>query len=719
VFTDLGDLAPFKCLYFTFVELIKKCKKDVDEPYGSIEHTKMLMKAFYKISFFVDEKELNDAMLHYHAPHYAWYGLLASNTTFYEDYDKHFQVKLCMQNIRAVGDEYDCISLQYNNAVNLPVALEALLMLFKLIGYGHHKKLSKRLWGMIALNLESPIPRVRELLLMIFQYVITDRPYFDKFILPQLLNEWPWTNRNKYNMLAMVFSKYKYTDLMKTTEQKNIQPKIFFRGVEMSLRYAKTMPSSQALVRVLAKENVPALHTMVVSVLTSRPLGEEFRNAIQYWLPQCNTVFQQMQFDIQAMVREIEANNEISGKSIVYRNAFASQFKSEDAAQLANAVAKNIEVFPKDDHLQRQVLEIFIKNLINAETITEDDLSAIIRVLKQNASTISLHEFMLKQMATLLKHMIKTAGKWTASGEKIPISIRSFAAVIKADLVDYEISKDLETVDPALLEFALRMYELICKTFYSETKVTAFVELWHFDNTAIYYERLLRIQHNPHRYSNAIQETSLQLLLNTFNIQTSGSKQQKTKQFFETCKLLVAGSTMRPGAIEKSFIAAPIQAKLLIQLEMTSVAEQSKKYENLNMFYGHLQSMLENNYKYDASKQDPLQALNGEGRQLCGYVNCLTEFLLNKDVDLMKINSMLKTVDLMNKVLALMLSYLNFEAPARGGVCEAQTDLSMDALLAKSSYESDCDQNILKENLLTSICYTIQVRLDREFYSNY
>jgi hypothetical protein len=119
---------------------------------------------------------------------------------------------------------------------------------------------------------------------------------------------------------------------------------------------------------------------------------------------------------------------------------------------------------------------------------------------------------------------------------------------------------------------------------------------------------------------------------------------------------------------------------------------------------------LESNYIYDASRRDPLQSLNGDGRQLCGYVNCLTEFLLNKEVDLTKIDTLAITAELVGKVMVLMSSYLNFDAPSTARVCDEQTDLSMDALISKSSYKIfDCNRSSLKENLLTSICLTIQV----------
>jgi hypothetical protein len=120
------------------------------------------------------------------------------------------------------------------------------------------------------------------------------------------------------------------------------------------------------------------------------------------------------------------------------------------------------------------------------------------------------------------------------------------------------------------------------------------------------------------------------------------------------------------------------------------------------MFFRHLFTMMENNYTYDEQQKDPLQTYLGDKRHLAGYVACLAEFLpLAEDF-----NMKLK-FETLEKINDLMLAYLSSGPPVRPS--DEDTEEKINGLVARTTFVSNLDPQILKHSLMTSVSYTIQV----------
>jgi hypothetical protein len=206
--------------------LLKNVTQHLDDT-NMLETKLLAYKVYYQLSFG------NQCTFHatqdmlcrgqYMANKYAIHGMLHSNTDYYYRFmsDADEMREFCLKSAEGKA-------ITTENYKFLPYALESLIKVIEL--YGYKAEMSERLWQIIVLHLDTQYTS-QVLTLMLFAHVITDVDYLYRVILKDVLCNFSWLNRNKYELLAIILGRQNYGELRRVEECKPyLEPEIFFGG---------------------------------------------------------------------------------------------------------------------------------------------------------------------------------------------------------------------------------------------------------------------------------------------------------------------------------------------------------------------------------------------------------------------------------------------------------------------------------------------------------
>lgn len=123
------------------------------------------------------------------------------------------QVEMFELCLRLFGDCARKSKEEEENDFLFLLSIENMTLYFKFYGVESAPlEYLQQVWWMINLYLESTMIGIRDRLLLLFGKLVKNRQLAVEFLLPELLRR-PWTDRNKYHLLAELLSEQKFSSL--------------------------------------------------------------------------------------------------------------------------------------------------------------------------------------------------------------------------------------------------------------------------------------------------------------------------------------------------------------------------------------------------------------------------------------------------------------------------------------------------------------------------
>lgn len=304
---------------------------------------------------------------------------------------------------------------------------------------------------------ESFFNGARQEALEFFKYWIQDETVALD-VISKICFLWPWTNRNKYYFLAIIFEHHNFYNLLKCCD---IDPIYFVRGVIISLQYRNLISPGQNLIVQLSKRNVNETFVVIADVLRNAT-GFELHNCVQ-WL-HCI-------FHLEYLYDLLDLSNEsiLSGdkfsylldskmeKLVLFRRAFKTCFeKHRKILEIDYLLVTNYKTV---ELIHRAALfEVLITNTMTRLDTIEENLCHLQNFLKDNMNHehSALRQDIMKLMPNLF-YLLTSLLK--SSTDALKENIKKFFQFLKLQIFD--VGMEQEQYQPLI--FSLRLYEILMK----------------------------------------------------------------------------------------------------------------------------------------------------------------------------------------------------------------------------------------------------------------
>lgn len=304
---------------------------------------------------------------------------------------------------------------------------------------------------------ESSFNGARQEALEFFKYWIEDENTAVD-VMSEICFHWPWTNRNKYYFLAILFERHDFYNLLKRAD---IDATYFVRGVMISLEYRNLISPGQTLMIQLAKLNITEAFDVVGDVLREAR-DYQFYNCIQWLhcLSHLDHLYERLDLSNEFLLVDekfnylFESNME---KLVLFRRAFKTSFeKHSKIIEIDQFIATNYRMV---DLIHRAAifevlvtntmsrLESIAENLANLQTFLKDNMSHEHSALRQDIMKLMPNLFYL--LTTLLK----------SATVELKGNIKSFFQFLKVEIFDVGIRQ----IQYQPLIFSVRLYEILMK----------------------------------------------------------------------------------------------------------------------------------------------------------------------------------------------------------------------------------------------------------------
>lgn len=309
---------------------------------------------------------------------------------------------------------------------------------------------------------ESPFNGARQEALSFFEYWIIDDKIATK-VFQRITKTWPWTNRNKYYFLSILFEKHSFYSLLNTSVGHIIDAEYLLTGVTVSLQYRNLISPGQTLAITLTKQEIPECFEIIAKVLRHGSTFE-MQNCINHWM-RCiwhsDRIFDLLNLDSEQILdgeefRYLHEENML--RLVLFRSSFRKCFE-----RLKNV--REIDKFIKSKDSQFDIVhkipifDVIITNTMNHIDQLDENLDYLEKFLKSNMheECSALRHDIMKLMPNLLylfANLIK-------SDENVP-RIQEFFRYIKIEIFEYGVQQDVYQY----IIFGLRIYEIVMKTLY-------------------------------------------------------------------------------------------------------------------------------------------------------------------------------------------------------------------------------------------------------------
>lgn len=540
---------------------------------------------------------------------------------------------------------------------------------------------------------ESTFNGARQEALEFFKYWIRDEVVaLDVF--SRICFGWPWTNRNKFYLLTILFERHNFHYLLK---QHDIDPTYFVRGVVISLQYRNLIAPGQCLMVQLAKLNIEEAFNVIADVLRYST-DYELNNCVQ-WLhciPNLEYLYDRLGLSDGNIFSDakfgylFESNME---KLVLFRRAFKASFqKHPKIGDIDSFILSNYQTV-RLVH-RAAIFEVLITNTMNRLDAIEENLCHLQTFLKDNMS--HEHSALRQDIMKLLPNLfyLLTSLLKSATDER-KTKIKSFFQFLKMEIFDVGIGQ--EQYQPLI--FSVRLYEILVKLLFGSRQDRLIKEFNADKNKRL---RSFLIDENVwDPCSTEHYNTLIDLVQSEFDDVRDISSELLVR-FFPT------------NAIGNRYYDL-----------MTSVDIQQCRYSHLftriamqsneSQLYSTLKEFLSaNELDYD----DPFRKAM-TGNHLFGAINCLNEFYcFRKDVTTSNVrpkNSIAKIMaditaaeGIANHFLLLLKTACSDEAK-HGSPSFEKMDESLEVLLSRSS-QPVMDLYAHKKFLLLSLWLTLKVK---------
>ncbi|KAG4068625.1 hypothetical protein HA402_002316 [Bradysia odoriphaga] len=304
---------------------------------------------------------------------------------------------------------------------------------------------------------ESTFNGARQETLEFFKYWIQDEIVaLDVF--GEICYGWPWTNRNKYYLLAIIFDRHNFYNLLKSHD---IDPTYFVRGVVISLQYRNLIAPGQSLIVQLVKLNIVEAFNVIADVLRYST-DFELYNCVQ-WL-HCISNLEYLYDRLDLANGNIFTDDKFGylfessmDKLVLFRRTFKVSFeKHPKIGEIDSLIVSNYQTV-RLVH-RAAIFEVLITNTMTRLDAIEENLCHLQNFLKDNMS--HEHSALRQDIMKLLPNLfyLLTSLLKSATDER-KSKIKSFFQFLKLQIFDVGIGQ--EQYQPLI--FSLRLYAILMK----------------------------------------------------------------------------------------------------------------------------------------------------------------------------------------------------------------------------------------------------------------
>lgn len=542
---------------------------------------------------------------------------------------------------------------------------------------------------------ESSFNGARQEALEFFKYWVQDKVVASD-VFSKICFSWPWTNRNKYYFLSILFETQNFYDLLR---QCNIDPKYFVHGVVISLQYRNLISPGQTLIVQLSKLNINEAYIVLAEVLRNSTEFELY-NCVQWLHCICHVEYL---YDLLELSNENLLINEkfaylLAGnmeKLVLFRRAFKLSFeKHTRIKEIDQLIVSNYKVVGLIH--RAAIFEVLITNTMTRLDIIEENLGHLQNFLKDNMchEHSALRQDIMKLLPNLFYLLTSLLKSCT---DEVKEKIKIFFQFLKSQIFDAGIVKRAQ-YQPLI--FSLRLYEILMKLLFGcredrlikefnddkNQRLKSFLvneNVWN-PCSVDHYNTLIELVQSDF---DDVRDISTELLVRFYPINGIANMYQE----------LMTSSDINRSRYSHLF------ARIVIRNSDSLVYSSVKEFLNTNLS------------DYD----DPFRKIM-MGNHLFGAVNCLNEFYhfnkrltMSKDKNVFRARDTIDDVDVAERItnyfLLLLRTACNDEID-NGSPSFEKMDESLEILLERSSHPVSDILND-KKYLLLSIWLTLKVNL--------
>lgn len=360
-----------------------------------------------------------------------------------------------------IKESFQETSLKYSKDTRyFPLAIENCIM-------AYDTSVIKSNWSFLfptlLTNLENSHQGVHKLLLDLFKRMVaaySKKNSEDREMIETII-ELPWTNRNKYQLLAILVSVN--CDLLVKHPKFNMA--FFLEGIQVGLTIHHLLAASQSLVKSIQTKDVfkTQLLDLVAKILWNGEV-QLVQNVIKYWFST---------FDIR-LVEKLYTAMSAGGKFanvpttsdkfyrlLILRNAFKRTFKDPelDARVIDFACLLNMDGVP----MKIEIFHILMDN-VHAETHEKKRLQNILTILKFLRFNMCIEEssFIDQHVMRKLPDFFNLLASKKLRNVKV---LKEVFGIIETDIYQYGI--ELGTYES--LSFNLKLLNIVLKQYFGES----------------------------------------------------------------------------------------------------------------------------------------------------------------------------------------------------------------------------------------------------------
>lgn len=549
---------------------------------------------------------------------------------------------------------------------------------------------------------ESPFNGARPEALAFFQHwVHDDRIAHETFV--RIAYTWPWTNRNKYYFLAILFDVHGFGRLMREAGAQ-LDRAEFLRGLALSLQYRNLISPGQTLAITLTRQDVPEMFALLAWILRDGPRFDAL-NCLNHWM-RCvsggERVFELLELgsaDLLSAERFAYLRSDDFERLVLFRACFKKPFAAAALAGPIDAIidGRRIDGSSGDIAVKLAQLDVIIANTIArpADIVANLALIAAFMRFTMHEECTALRQSILKLVPNLLYLLAPMLRR-----PDIEPHAREFFRTLRCEVFEAGLVDENAAYQPVV--FAVRLYEVIMKTLYGART-----------------DRIIK------RFSDDVNDKIKRFL---------GEDDTWSLQSPENYSRLFA--LLRSEFDDVRNVTCELLVRFFPANDIRAQCEQAVRHTDIHQCgYAQLLARVAIGFEGDGASfhhalreivrtsltecgQDPLRRMREPGGHLFGGLDAINEFYSRgcvRDDD-----DVLADVRLAEDIVHVMLGYLQFggecaDRPADGSASFERMDESLTSLVARSAYSSGSDGTEIESNkqwLLLSLWSSLRAACD-------
>uniref|UniRef100_A0A336LQL3 CSON001046 protein n=1 Tax=Culicoides sonorensis TaxID=179676 RepID=A0A336LQL3_CULSO len=565
------------------------------------------------------------------------------------------------------------------------LSVENLISYFKFYGAENESiECLAGVWEMIDLHMETAIQGVRDRLLSLFAKLVKNDTFATRVLLPSLLRR-PWNDKNKFYLLAELIDEQNYSTLMGLNDP-NLRDENFFNGICLSLKYRHLFSPSQAIVKILLKQEVPKMRTVIAEMFVNGSFLDK-KYMIEHWSAMWNVRDKEAIFshicsilDVEKLIQDAKLEHEAFVNLVLMRSLFSKQILQFDQNSIVDSLIQDKWAnLAGSRFVEAHVYEIIVENIV-ADRNSLEFLKNFISV-RYEVQDSAFRQNLVKKLPQMLLHLMKIGIDKS--------DVRQFLLFLQDEIFLPGIQSQIYQAQI----FAIKLLQTFCVLFFDGKcdnpkksndlqfgQLLIKENLWNVIHDETYHIHLVTLACNSHF-------DDVRAL--TYDILT---------------KYMTVKYTYNEDVYQSEY--PQYHTKLLIHI--------SDKEKNFDLLIDHFKTALKvTENSLQQMKNDPLNAVKNE-INLYKPLDCLNAFLnLDANLQLEMFESDGELIEVVKCVSDVIIDLINSKEQ---GLDFSKLDENLEALVAQSNVKST---NIDKDKKLLLHSFWHTLRACSEVAANY